>query len=159
MIDWIKRHLGPRWALYFVKDEKTLVYALFENSVYRLLSCVSGFYAEGEQPSLGWSLVLNFNRTHQTIPIEADHFKSDGPGISDNLRQRIAEIDPNYRVRDGRPIFIEIATNRRILVPTIDEQLQKFENLFEGNIPLNNDDYFTFIREQNIFKKSDKSHF
>jgi hypothetical protein len=62
-------------------------------------------------------------------------------------------------VRDGRPIFIEIATNRRILVPTIDEQLQKFENLFEGNIPLNNDDYFTFIREQNIFKKSDKSHF
>lgn len=67
MIDWIKRHLGPRWALYFVKDEKTLVYALFENSVYRLLSCVSGFYAEGEQPSLGWSLVLNFNRTHQTI--------------------------------------------------------------------------------------------
>jgi hypothetical protein len=30
MIDWIKRHLGPRWALYFVKDEKTLVYALLK---------------------------------------------------------------------------------------------------------------------------------
>lgn len=148
-MDWIKRHLGPRWALYFVKNEKTLVYALFENSVYRLLSCVACFYAEGERPSTGWSLVLNFNRTDQTINLEADDFKMGEVGLSKKLLQRIVEIDPNYRVRDGRPIFIEIATNRRIPVLTLDEQLEIFEN----NILSSHEDYFSFIREQNIFKK------
>lgn len=106
---------GFRWSLYIVRDEDKTAYAMHENSVIRILGYIAGSFEGGANPVKPWSLVLNFNHSNKTIKLTSSHFTDEGD-LSYSLIREIEKIDPNYRVRDGEPVFEEAGTRKRLKI-------------------------------------------
>lgn len=119
----LNKLLGFRWSLYIVRDEKSIAYAMHENSVMRIAGYAMGYFAEGAKPVAPWSLYLNFNKAHKTIRLEPHHFTADGENITSKLAAEIEAIDPGWRVKGAEPVFEEAATKKRL-------------KLSEGNIDI-----------------------
>ncbi len=113
---FLRKIFGFRWSLYFVQNEKQIIYALHGNSVMRLVGYVMSYFSDGGKPVEPWSLYLNFNHTHKTIKLGSEHFTSDGEDITSTLIQEINSIDPGWQVKGAEPIFVEAATRKRIKI-------------------------------------------
>ncbi len=113
---FFNKFFGFRWSLYIVQNGTQLTYAMHEHSVIRMLGYVMGYFANGGRPVEPWSLLLNFNRKHQTIKLGPEHFTSDGKYVTPALIQQIESIDPGWKVEGAKPVFEEAATKKRIKI-------------------------------------------
>lgn len=95
-----------------MRNENELVYAMHENSVMRMLGYVMGFFADGGSPEPPWSLYINFNKKHEKIKLGPQHFTADGENVTKDLVERVAAIDPGWRVSGSEPVFEEVATRK-----------------------------------------------
>jgi hypothetical protein len=112
----LNRIFGYRWSLYVVRDGQQLAYAMHEHSVVRMVGYVMGYFADGGRPVPPWSLVLNFNHSHRTIPLRPEHFTPDGNNVTPVLIHEIEQIDPAWRVKGAEPVFEEAATKKRLKI-------------------------------------------
>jgi len=120
---------GYRWSLYVVLGDKGLVYAMHSNCVIGMLGYIVGYYERGLQPKPPWSLHLNFNKRHQSFQLEPSHFEDSG--ISMDLLARINAIDPRFDVEFSDPIFVEVATRRKLPVNVDVEKMLAHINDYE----------------------------
>lgn len=107
---------GFRWSLYVVRNENELVYAMHEHSVMRMIGYVMNYFANGGKPVEPWSLYLNFNKKHQKIKLDPEHFAPDGSSVSSALIHKIESIDPGWKVKSSEPVFEEVATKKRLKI-------------------------------------------
>lgn len=110
---FLNKLLGFRWSIYIVKNGNELMYAMHGNSAMRMLGYLIGYFENGGSPVEPWSLHLNFNKKHESIKLEPEHFTSDG-GVAPALIQQISSIDPGWKVKGNEPVFEEAATKNKI---------------------------------------------
>jgi hypothetical protein len=108
----LNKLFGFRWSLYIVKNGNELVFAMHENSVFRIIGYVQGYFVGDASPKAPWSLHLNFNKTHTSIELTPAYF-SNGD-LTEDLMSEIERIDPGYRVKGNEPVFIEAATKKQL---------------------------------------------
>lgn len=113
---FLNKVLGFRWSLYVVKNGNQLAYAMHEHSALGMVGYVMGYFADGGRPVEPWSLLLNFNHKHQTIPLRPEHFTRNGENVTSVLIQEIEAVDPGWEVKAGEPVFEEAATKKRIKI-------------------------------------------
>ncbi|GAB3500463.1 hypothetical protein GCM10027399_26630 [Curvibacter fontanus] len=89
---------------------------MHEHSVVRMVGYVMGYFAENGKPVPPWSLVLNFNHSHRTLPLRPEHFTPDGNNVTPTLIREVEEIDPGWHVKSGEPVFEEAATKKRLKI-------------------------------------------
>jgi len=140
---------GFRWSLYIVRNENELVYVLHENSVIELLYYVIvGGFGEGLSPVEPWSLFINFNKKHKKIKLLPEHFQGEKP--SSVLIQMIELIDPKWRVKPGKAVFMEAATKKVLKVcndePITSDYLKRQLEMAKNNI-IEPPDFYDVINE------------
>ncbi len=106
---------GFRWSLYIVRNENELYYAMDEHSVKRIIGHVMRYFADGGKPVDPWSLYLNFNKKHQTIKLDPEHFTPAGD-MTYTLIREIEGIDPGYEVPGGEPVFMDMRTKKELKI-------------------------------------------
>ena len=107
---------GFRWSLYIVRNENELVYAMHEHSVMRMIGSVMGYFANGGKPIEPWKLYLNFNKKHQKIKLDSEHFTPDGENVTNELIKEIESIDPGWKVPGGEPVFVDARTKKQLKI-------------------------------------------
>jgi hypothetical protein len=131
---------GFRWSLYIVRNENELVYVMHENSVLELLDYVIvGGFGKGLSPVEPWSLFINFNKNHKNIKLLSEHFRGENP--SPTLIQTIELIDPRWRVKPGKAVFMEAATKKVLKIsnhdpnePMTNDYLERRLEMIKSNI-------------------------
>lgn len=86
------------------------MYALHENAVDTLLSYVVVKVERGYRIHPDWELHINLNKKHRSLQLSEKDFV--GGELSGNLLRRIAEIDPDWMVSAGKPVFMDARTNK-----------------------------------------------
>jgi hypothetical protein len=81
-----------------------------------MVGYVMNYFADGAKPITPWSLVLNFNHTHQTIKLDSKHFTKDGEDVTPHLMKEIEVIDPKWRVKHSEPIFEDATSKKRLKI-------------------------------------------
>lgn len=110
----LNKLFGYRWSLYVVRNDNELVYAMHENSALRMVGYVMGFFEGGNSPVPPWSLHLNFNKKHRSFELRPEHFTQDGENVTRALVEEIATIDPGWKVKGNEPIFVELASKKKL---------------------------------------------
>jgi hypothetical protein len=126
---FLNKLLGFRWSIYFVRNKNQLIYAMHENSVMELIDYVMvGYFKKGEKPVEPWSLYLNFNRKNKSIKLGPEHFN--GLKKTPTLINAIQTIDPDWDVRRGEPVLIEVATKKYLKIrgPSMIELMEQKMN-------------------------------
>jgi|TARA_B110000503_G_scaffold20307_1_gene30496 hypothetical protein len=111
----LNKLFGFRWSIYIVRNGNELVYAMHENSAMRMLGYIMGYYKNGNTPVKPWSLHLNFNKKHEAIKLESEHFTPDGE-VTSALIQQVSAIDPGWKVKGNEPVFEEASTKKKIKI-------------------------------------------
>jgi hypothetical protein len=62
---------------------------------------------------------LNFNHTHKNIKLGSQHFTPDGQNVTPLLLQQIQSLDPGYDVKDGEPVFVEVASGKQLEISDV----------------------------------------
>jgi hypothetical protein len=95
---------------------------MHENSVLELLDyTIVGGFGKGLSPVEPWSLFINFNKKHQKIKLLPEHFVGENP--SPVLLQMIEDIDPKWRVKPGKAVFMEAATKKELQINSVDPEV------------------------------------
>ncbi|MGI0133728.1 MAG: hypothetical protein ACREBW_02060 [Candidatus Micrarchaeaceae archaeon] len=143
VLDWI---FGFRWSLIVMHGQDNL-YVLNENNAMCLAGFIMGFYGDGGEPVPPWSLHLCCNKFRRSFELRPEHFAADGRRATDLFTQQLEAIDPNWRVPHGDPIFIEVATKRRIPLsnaPTLSDP-KSFERMF--TTPKHQQTFYSVMRD------------
>lgn len=112
----LNKLFGFRWSLYIVRNENELLYAMHENSVFRIAGYCMPYFVNGGKPVSPWGLYLNFNKKNKSFKLKPEHFTADGEDFTDSLIRQIETIDPGYRVKGGEPIFINTQTKKQLKI-------------------------------------------
>ncbi len=146
----ISRLFGFRWSLYIFHDGNGLMYAMHENSVFRILGYVISYYKDNKKPIKPWSLYLNFNHNNKAFQLLPEHFTLDGENFTPLLIQQIKEIDAKYKVRGGEPVFVEVATKKKLKISEYDfmeMDIQRYKDNLQARIDnINKSHEVTFFR-------------
>lgn len=114
----LRKILGFRWSLYFVRGAKTdLRYVMHHDCIITMIGFVMHRFLQDGDPSPPWKIYANFNRTHDHFELKKEHFTRTGSDLTKELIQTIKAIDPGFMVAStGEPLFIDVVNNRRIPV-------------------------------------------
>lgn len=111
-----RKKLGYRWSLYIVHAGK-LKYSLDGDSVAELAGYVMSRFENHATPTYPWTLVLNFNHTHQYIELKPDHFTSDGEHVTQTFIHEIEKTDPGWMVKKKRkPFFYDVENKKELKI-------------------------------------------
>lgn len=125
---------GYRWSLYISRGENELVYAMHEDAVLRMVGYVMKYFKNNSKPIEPWKLYLNFNKIDSFFELKPKHFTQSGEDVTPELIQKIQSIDPNYKVKGSKPVFMDVRTNERIKIRhklSLEEKLNNFEKYKE----------------------------
>lgn len=152
----LNKLFGYRWSMYVVRHGNELVYAMHENSAICMVGYVMGFFEGGATPAPPWSLHLNFNKKHRSFELRPEHFTSDGEDVTTALANEIAAIDPGWKVKAGEPVFMEVATKKKLPISRAPVSLNSADIMRNLEARLNAPKevtFFSIMRE--VFGQSD----
>lgn len=120
------------WSVLFILNNTNPIYALHDESAVRMLKYLGGYF-ERDFLRAGWTVMLQHNASKKQIPVEKAHFKNQGNDIALALLNQIEICESITKPKGEGPIFIEIASKKKIPIPSPEEQqkeLMRTENSF-----------------------------
>lgn len=103
-----------RWALFIVHGDTEIRYAMYCNSVIRMIGYVMGYYEHGSKPVQPWSLWLFSFPSQKRLLLQPEFFTPDGANITPDLIEAIESIDQRWKIKGDEPVFEEYASKNKL---------------------------------------------